>query len=100
MLYFTQLIYVKKGQEDQFLLFESHVLPLLKKYNGTMIYRVRPSNDAVIESTIGQPYELHFVTFPTREDFVAYSKDPERLQYLHLKEASIEKAVLIEGRML
>jgi len=100
MLYFTQLIYVKEGMEDQFLQFESHVLPLLEKYNGTLIYRVRPSGDAVIETTIEQPYELHLVTFPTREDFVAYSKDPERLQHLYLKEVSIEKAVLIEGKVL
>lgn len=100
MLYYTQIIYVKEGLEDQFLQFESHVLPLIKKYNGTLIYRVRPTDDSVIETTMGKPYELHFVTFPSREDFIAYGKDPERLQYLHLKEASIEKAVLIEGNVL
>lgn len=100
MLYFTQIIFVKPGQEDQFNLFESHVLPLLKKYNGTLIYRVRPGDSSVIETTIGNPYELHLVTFPTKEDFQGYSSDQERLKYLPLKEGSIEKVLLIEGKLL
>jgi hypothetical protein len=100
MLYYTQIIFVKEGQEDQFNLFESHVLPLLKKYNGTLVYRVRPAKDQVIETDMGYPYELHLVTFPSRDDFKAYGADKERLQYLHLKEASIEKALLTEGVLL
>jgi hypothetical protein len=100
MLYFTQVIFVKENHEDDFNLFESHVLPLLKKYNGTLIYRVRPANDAVIETTIGHPDEVHLVTFPTRADFEGYSGDSDRLKHMPLKEASIEKALLIEGRLL
>ena len=100
MFYYTQIIFVKRGMEEQFLQFESHVLPLLKKYNGTLEYRVRPTDDNVVETAMGDPYEIHLVTFPTREDFIAYGKDPERLNYLHLKESSIEKALLIEGKLL
>ena len=100
MVYYTQIIYVKKGKQDQFNLFESQVLPLLKKYRGALVYRVRPTEEAVIESAMGRPYELHIVTFPTKEDFAAYSQDETRLQYLHLKEEAIEKVVLIEGLML
>jgi hypothetical protein len=100
MLYYTQIIFVKSGQEDQFNLFESYVLPLLKKYNGTLIYRVRPGDSAVIETTIGNPYELHLVTFPSKEDFVGYSGDAERLKHLPLKEGSIERVLLIEGKLL
>jgi hypothetical protein len=99
MLYFTQIIFVKENQEEVFNLFESHVLPLLEKYNGILIYRVRPTDNCVIETTIGHPYELHLVTFPTKEDFEAYRDDKERMQYMHLKEASIEKALLIEGNI-
>src|ERR1700748_1235396 len=100
MLYYTQIIFVKEGQEDQFNLFESHVLPLLAKYNGILLYRVRPTNDAVIEANMDKPYELHLVSFPSQEDFLGYAKDNDRLNYMHLKEASIEKAMLIEGKML
>jgi len=100
MLYYTQLIFVKEGKEDQFNLFESYVLPLLTRYNGVLLYRVRPADDAVIETTIGKPYELHLVSFPTREDFEGYSKDNDRLKYMDLKNDSIEKAMLIEGKLL
>ena len=100
MLYFTQIIFVKAGKEDQFNVFESHVLPLLSKYNGTLLYRVRPAKEQVIASTFGNPYEIHLVTFPSDEDFKAYSGDQERLQFLHLKEASIEKVLLIKGALL
>src|ERR1700739_3795777 len=100
MLYYTQLIFVKQGQEDQFNLFESYVLPLLERHNGTLLYRVRPTDDCVIEASMDKPYELHLVSFPTREDFESYAKDNDRLKYMHLKEASIEKAQLIEGKML
>ncbi len=100
MLYFTQLIFIKENQEEVFNLFESRVLPLLKKYNGTLLYRVRPTEDCIVETTIGQPYELHLVTFETREDFEGYSGDKERMQYMHLKETSIEKALLIEGKII
>jgi hypothetical protein len=100
MLYYTQIIFVKEGGEDQFNLFESHVLPLLKKYNGTLSYRVRPAADSVIESAIGKPYELHLITFPDRKGFEGYCNDEERLQYMHLKEGAIEKALLIEGKLL
>lgn len=100
MLYYTQLIFIKDGQEEQFNLFESYVLPLLEKHNGTLLYRVRPTDDSVIEANMDKPYEVHLVSFPTREDFEGYAKDNDRLKYMHLKEAAIEKALLIEGKML
>ena len=100
MLYYTQLIFIKPGMDEQFNLFESYVLPLLEKYNGKLLYRVRPTDDCVIEISMDKPYELHLVSFPTREDFEGYSKDNDRLQYMPLKEASIEKAMLIEGKLL
>ena len=100
MLYYTQLIFVKQNREDDFNLFESYVLPLLKRHNGVLIYRVRPTADCIIESTIDRPYELHLVTFPTRADFDGYARDPDRLKHMPLKELSIEKALLIEGRLL
>ncbi|MBS1500872.1 MAG: DUF1330 domain-containing protein [Bacteroidetes bacterium] len=100
MLYYTQVIFIKEGQEDQFNLFESHVLPLLERHNGILLYRVRPTDDCIIETAMGEPYELHLVSFPSREDFEGYAKDPERLKYMDLKNASIEKALLIEGKLL
>jgi hypothetical protein len=100
MVYYTQVIFVKQGQEEQFNLFESYVLPLLERHNGILLYRVRPTDDCVIETAMNKPYEVHLVSFPTREDFESYSKDNDRLKYMDLKNASIEKAMLIEGKLL
>lgn len=100
MLYYTQLIFIKANQEQKFNLFEDKVLPLLKKYNGELVYRPQFNKKCVIKSSIGTPDELHIVTFATKEDFNSYINDKERMQYMHLKETSIEKALLIEGVLL
>ena len=42
-LYFTQLIYIKEGQEATFHQFEDVAIPLISKYNGQLLLRVRPS---------------------------------------------------------
>lgn len=100
MIYYTQILFVKPGQETVFHSFEDQVLPLLQRHNGELLYRVRPPESSVIATTLGYPYELHLVTFATREDFEAYRDDPQRQQYLALKEQSIERVLLIEGQAL
>ncbi len=100
MLHYTQLIFLKEGQEESFHRFEDHVLPLLDRHNGELIYRVRPPRSAVIETTVEYPYEIHVVTFASRADFESYRDDPERQRFMALKEQSIRKAVLIEGQAL
>lgn len=97
MLYYTQLVFVKPGQESVFQTFEDQVLPLLNRFKGELVYRVRPAESAVITTTLGYPYEIHLVTFPAKEDFEAYRDDPQRLQFLDLKNQSIARVLLIEG---
>lgn len=100
MHWYTQVIFVKEGQEDVFNAFEAHVLPLLNRHNGQLLYRVRPAAGSVIETALGYPYEIHLVTFGDRKDFEAYRDDPERQRYLHLKDQSIERALLVEGKLM
>ena len=82
MIYYTQILFVKPGQETVFHAFEDHVLPLLQHYGGELVYRVRPPKPSVLVTTLDYPYELHLVTFPTRSDFRAYRDNPQRAQYL------------------
>lgn len=100
MLYYTQLIYVLEGQEAVFGNFESHVLPLLQRHGGPLLYRARPGRPDVIETALEYPYEIHLVCFPDREGFEAYRDDPERLRHVPLKDRSVRKALLIEGKLL
>jgi hypothetical protein len=80
MLYYTQLIFIKKGMEETFHTFEDHVLPLLERHNGKLLYRVRPAEKAVIETRLDFPYELHLVCFQARNDFESYRDDKDGLK--------------------
>lgn len=97
MVYYTQLIYLHENEESVFLDFEDHVLPILAKYEGKLLYRVRPDKASVVEASIDLPYEVHLVSFPSKEMFLAYGKDEERQLYVDLKNKAVARVVLIEG---
>lgn len=100
MIYITQLIYVREGQENVFHAFEEAAIPLISKYNGRMLLRIRPGEAAYIGTSIEKPYEVHLVEFETEQDFQHFMKDEERKKFLHLKEQSITSSVLYKGEKL
>ena len=97
MLYITQLIYIKDGQENVFNQFEDIAIPTISKYNGRLLLRVRPNENSFVENTIERPYEIHLVEFETENDFHNFMQDEERKRFLHLKEQSIKTTWLIKG---
>ena len=97
MVFITQLIYLKTGQEAVFETFENIAIPTISKYNGRLLLRVRPSEKAIIEQSIESPYEIHLVEFDSDNDFEQFMADEERKRFLHLKEQSIQSVVLIKG---
>jgi len=97
MIYITQLIYVIAGQEDSFNQFEDIAIPIIAKYNGRLLLRVRPDDNAFIEYQIDKPYEIHLVEFDTEQDFKDFAKDDDRKRFLHLKEQSIKASILYQG---
>jgi hypothetical protein len=100
MIYITQLIYIKAGREDVFHEFESLAIPLISRYNGDLLLRLRPSEAEIVEKNIPAPYEVHLVSFRTDKDFENFMGDKERKRFLHLKEDSIESSTLIKGIQL
>ena len=100
MIYFTQLIYIKPGQEHVFHQFEDLAIPLISRYNGELMLRLRPAEDNIIQKNIPVPYEVHLVSFPTEQDFENFMNDPGRKRFLHLKEDSISSSILIKGLKL
>lgn len=100
MIYITQLIYVNKGEEEVFAEFERHAIPIIEKYNGALMLRVRPSDAVMIANTIEVPYEIHMIQFASDQDFENFMADTERKAYLHLKDQSIREAILIKGELL
>ena len=100
MIYITQLIYVKDNEELVFQQFENIAIPIIAKYNGQLLLRVRPEENSMIEMNIEKPYEIHIVKFDAENDFLDFMKDEERKQFLHLKEQSIKSSILIKGEKL
>lgn len=100
MVFITQLVYIKDGQENVFHQFEDVAIPIILKYNGRLLLRVRPTENAFIEHNIDKPYEIHLVEFDSEQDFQNFTKDEERNQLLHLKEQSIQSVLLIRGTKL
>jgi uncharacterized protein (DUF1330 family) len=97
MIYITQLIYIKEEQQNVFHQFEDIAIPIISKYNGQLLLRIRPAETSIIEASIDTPYEVHLVEFATEEDFNNLMKDEERRQFLHLKDQSIQAVTLIKG---
>ena len=97
MIFITQLVYIKPGQESIFHQFEDIAIPAILKYNGRLLLRVRPADNAFIEHHIDKPYEIHLVEFAAEEDFENFKHDEERKKFLHLKEQSIQSVLLIKG---
>jgi uncharacterized protein (DUF1330 family) len=98
--FITQLIYIHPGAEKIFDEFEAVAIPLIAKYGGTLMLRIRPEPAAIIEASDDPPYEVHLVEFPTESAFLQFMKDEERKRFLHLKEQAIRSSVLIKGTLL
>jgi uncharacterized protein (DUF1330 family) len=100
MVYITQLIYIKEGQENIFHQFENIAIPLISKYNGRLLLRIRPDENSFINYDIDKPYEIHLVEFTSEQDFEKFMQDEERKKFLHLKEQSIRASILYKGTKL
>jgi len=86
MIYLTQLIYVREGQEATFNQFEDTVLPLLARHRGELLLRLRPGRDSKLDGSSEEPYEFHVVRFESDDDLARYTNDEDRQCVLSLKE--------------
>ena len=99
MLYITQLIYIKPGKEGVFHQFESLVIPLMKKYGGQVVQRIRPTPETFVDGEAKKPYEIHIVSFPSEDDLIAYAHDPIRSKMMHFKDESVESILMFRGEV-
>lgn len=99
MIYITQLVYLREGQEQAFHQFEDIAIPLIEKYNGTLQLRLRPTPDTYVGGALDLPYEIHFVSFPTQADLEAFRQDKSREKVVPLKDASVRKIIQVQGIM-
>ena len=100
MIYITQLIYLKTGQEKVFHEFEDIAIPLMEKYTGKIIQRIRPSLENFIEGEEDKPFEIHIISFDSDNKLADFLADKKRQELIHLKEASIKSTLIIKGHQL
>jgi len=100
MIFITQLVYIRQGQENVFHQFEDIAIPAISRYNGRLLFRIRPTESTFIEHNIEKPYEIHLVEFDTEQDIENFQNDEERKKFLHLKDQSIKSVLLIKGTKL
>lgn len=97
MIYITQLIYLKEEQGQIFDQFENIAIPIIARYNGRLLFRVRPDSLSFIERSIDAPYEIHLIEFPDEKSFANFMQDEGRKTFLHLKEQAIKAVILLKG---
>ena len=97
MIFITQLIYINEGENETFLQFEKSVLPIISRYKGRLLLRMRPTEESFVETQIEKPFEIHLVAFDNEQDFEDFKNDAERKNFLHLKERSVKSVLLIKG---
>ena len=83
----VQVVRIPASGVEAFQRFESHVLPLMPKHGGKLERRLRGDDGRT---------EVHVISFTSREGLQAYMDDPERAQYVPLKEQSGATSELIE----
>ncbi len=96
-LYITLLLFVKEGKEDIFQTYEEKVLPILGRYEGELIYRIRAQADSFLHLGYEMPYEIHLLSFASLADFERFKQDDERKAYAYLFQESVRETILIEG---
>ena len=100
MIYIIQVVFVYEGKEEIFKDFEDIVLPLMKKYGGKLLYRIRPNVDSVLVAEGDSPYEIHVISFESDEGLQEYGQDPVRTKFLHLKESSVKSQLIVKGSLV
>jgi uncharacterized protein (DUF1330 family) len=100
VIYIAQLIYIISGQEEVFDQFEQVAIPLIAKYNGKLLFRLRPEANTYIGESAEKPYEIHLVEFSSEQDFEDFKRDEARKKFLHLKEQSIRASIMFIGTKL
>ena len=83
----AQIVRIPASGVADFQQFESRVLPLLPKYRGALVRRLRGRDGE---------FEVHLVSFPSEADLDAYRVDPVRVAALSLLESSGAEAELVE----
>ncbi len=72
----------------------------MEKYNGKIIYRIRPKKENFISETKELPYEIHFMSFDSKQDLNNFMKDDCKQNFIHLKNESVSSTLIVLGEKI
>ena len=98
-LFVTQLIFLREGQRESFEEYEDAVIPLLEKYRGQLMYRIKCHEDYVQCRLNEMPHEIHIISFPNQAALKNYLEDPKRQELANLREGIVRQDLSILGRL-
>lgn len=99
MIFITQIIHIHPNKEKEFIEFEDFAIPLMAKYGGKMMHRIRPAKENFINHLTNTfPYEVHILSFPDELAFEKFIADPKRKSFIHLKNESVKTSFMIKGK--
>ena len=92
--YLTVLLYLHENQGEQFHDYEQRIKPILESYGGRFEKVIKSTQ---IWGSFPQPDEIHWLSFPSETDFQQYQADPRLAQLAPLRNASVQKTIVISG---
>ena len=76
LLYVLVRLWIHKGLEAEFEAYERKVSRIMARYGGVIERAIRTSQAS--DDGSDEPFEVHVLTFPSRELYDAYRNDAER----------------------
>jgi uncharacterized protein (DUF1330 family) len=86
-------LWIREGRVAEFEAYERNASRIMKRYGGFVERAVRLEDGTPSD----QPFEVHFVSFPSRAMFDAYRADEELKALSHEREAVITKSTMVVG---
>lgn len=93
-LYILVRLWIHKGLEAEFEAYERKVARIMARYGGVVERAIRTSK--ALDGS-DEPFEVHVLTFPSRDLYDAYRDDAERRSLSHERAGIITRTDILVG---
>jgi len=94
---YVVLIWVKPGQLETLHEYETQAAPLIERHGGQFKTVMSVSGVGEGSGFDRAPDEVHVLEFPDPDAFAHYRADPDSQAIGHLRDASVERAIFLQG---
>lgn len=90
-------LHVHPDHGQDYVRFEASAERIMRSHGGRIERRIAISDDSR-PGEDGLPTEVHIVTFPSRESFEAYTRDPDLEPLQEMRDRAIRRTVVWAGQ--